>query len=39
MKSLLCILRFMVKGRIIYGASPEVFRAAEGKIRRRYLTV
>jgi branched-chain amino acid transport system ATP-binding protein len=32
-------LHVMVKGRIVYGASPEVFRAEEAEIRARYLTV
>ena len=32
-------LHIMVKGRIVYGASPEVFRAQEAEIRGRYLTV
>ena len=32
-------LHIMVKGRMVYGASPEVFRAEEQAIRRRYLTV
>jgi branched-chain amino acid transport system ATP-binding protein len=32
-------LHIMVKGRIVYGASPEVFRAEEAAIRGRYLTV
>ena len=32
-------LHIMVKGRIVYGASPEVFRAEEEVIRGRYLTV
>jgi branched-chain amino acid transport system ATP-binding protein len=32
-------LHIMVKGRIVYGASPEVFRAEEDVIRGRYLTV
>jgi branched-chain amino acid transport system ATP-binding protein len=32
-------LHIMVKGRIVYGASPEVFRAEEEAIRGRYLTV
>jgi branched-chain amino acid transport system ATP-binding protein len=32
-------LHIMVKGRIVYGASPEVFRAEEAVIRGRYLTV
>ena len=32
-------LHIMVKGRIVYGASPEVFQAEEAVIRRRYLTV
>jgi branched-chain amino acid transport system ATP-binding protein len=32
-------LHIMVKGRIVYGASPEVFRTEEDEIRRRYLTV
>jgi branched-chain amino acid transport system ATP-binding protein len=32
-------LHIMVKGRIVYGASPEVFRAGEEAIRGRYLTV
>jgi hypothetical protein len=29
----------MVKGRIVYAASPERFRAEEAEIRSRYLTV
>ena len=32
-------LHIMVKGRIVYAASPEVFRAEEAAIRNRYLTV
>lgn len=32
-------LHIMVKGRIVYGASPDVFRAEEATIRSRYLTV
>ena len=32
-------LHIMVKGRIVYGASPERFRAEEEEIRSRYLTV
>ena len=32
-------LHIMVKGRIVYGASPERFRAEEEEIRTRYLTV
>jgi branched-chain amino acid transport system ATP-binding protein len=32
-------LHIMVKGRIVYGAPPEVFRAEEAEIRGRYLTV
>jgi branched-chain amino acid transport system ATP-binding protein len=32
-------LHIMVKGRIVYGASPEVFRAEEAAVRGRYLTV
>jgi branched-chain amino acid transport system ATP-binding protein len=32
-------LHIMVKGRIVYGASPDVFRAEEAAVRRRYLTV
>jgi branched-chain amino acid transport system ATP-binding protein len=32
-------LHIMVKGRIVYGASPEAFRAEEAVIRARYLTV
>jgi branched-chain amino acid transport system ATP-binding protein len=32
-------LHIMVKGRIVYGASPEVFRREEAEIRRQYLTV
>lgn len=32
-------LHIMVKGRIVYGASPDVFRAEEETIRGRYLTV
>jgi branched-chain amino acid transport system ATP-binding protein len=32
-------LHVMVKGRIVYAASPEVFRAEEEAIRARYLTV
>jgi branched-chain amino acid transport system ATP-binding protein len=32
-------LHIMVKGRMVYGASPEKFRAEEAEIRSRYLTV
>jgi branched-chain amino acid transport system ATP-binding protein len=32
-------LHVMVKGRIVYAAPPELFRAEEGEIRSRYLTV
>jgi branched-chain amino acid transport system ATP-binding protein len=32
-------LHIMVKGRIVYAASPETFRAEEDSIRTRYLTV
>ncbi len=32
-------LHVMVKGRIVYSAAPEVFRAEEQAIRARYLTV
>jgi branched-chain amino acid transport system ATP-binding protein len=32
-------LHIMVKGRMVYSASPERFRAEEGEIRSRYLTV
>jgi branched-chain amino acid transport system ATP-binding protein len=32
-------LHIMVKGRIVYAAAPEVFRAEEETIRTRYLTV
>jgi branched-chain amino acid transport system ATP-binding protein len=32
-------LHIMVKGRIVYGATPDVFRAEEETIRRRYLTL
>ena len=32
-------LHIMVKGRIVYGASPAVFRAEEEAIRARYLTL
>jgi branched-chain amino acid transport system ATP-binding protein len=32
-------LHIMVKGRIVYGASPDVFRVEEAAIRARYLTV
>jgi len=32
-------LHVMVKGRVVYGASPERFRAEESEIRTRYLTV
>jgi branched-chain amino acid transport system ATP-binding protein len=32
-------LHVMVKGRLVYGASPEKFRSEEADIRRRYLTV
>jgi branched-chain amino acid transport system ATP-binding protein len=32
-------LHIMVKGRIAYAASPEIFRAEEATIRSRYLTV
>jgi branched-chain amino acid transport system ATP-binding protein len=32
-------LHIMVKGRVVYAASPEQFRAEEAEIRSRYLTV
>jgi branched-chain amino acid transport system ATP-binding protein len=32
-------LHVMVKGRIVYAATPEVFRAEEATVRSRYLTV
>lgn len=32
-------LHVMVKGRVVYAASPEKFRAEEAEIRGRYLTV
>ena len=32
-------LHVMVKGRLVYGASPEQFRGEEAEIRSRYLTV
>jgi branched-chain amino acid transport system ATP-binding protein len=32
-------LHVMVKGRLVYGASPEKFRSEEADIRSRYLTV
>jgi branched-chain amino acid transport system ATP-binding protein len=32
-------LHIMVKGRIVYSATPEVFRKEEAEIRTRYLTV
>ncbi len=32
-------LHIMVKGRIVYGASPDVFRADEAAIRAKYLTL
>jgi branched-chain amino acid transport system ATP-binding protein len=32
-------LHVMVKGRMVYAASPEQFRAEEAEIRGRYLTV
>ena len=32
-------LHIMVKGRMVYAATPEVFRAEEEAIRSRYLTV
>ncbi len=32
-------LHIMVKGRMVYGASPDRFRAEEAEIRARYLTV
>jgi len=32
-------LHVMVKGRMVYAASPERFRAEEAEIRSRYLTV
>jgi branched-chain amino acid transport system ATP-binding protein len=32
-------LHIMVKGRMVYAATPEVFRAEEALVRRRYLTV
>ena len=32
-------IHVMVKGRVVYAASPERFRAEEAEIRSRYLTV
>ena len=32
-------LRIMVKGRMVYTATPAIFRAEEENIRRRFLTV
>ena len=32
-------IHIMVKGRVVYAASPEQFRAEEANIRSRYLTV
>jgi branched-chain amino acid transport system ATP-binding protein len=32
-------IRIMVKGRVVYAASPERFRSEETEIRSRYLTV
>jgi len=32
-------LHIMVKGRIVYGATPDVFRKEEEAIRGRYLTL
>jgi branched-chain amino acid transport system ATP-binding protein len=32
-------LHIMVKGRMVYRATPDVFRAEEGAIRARFLTV
>jgi branched-chain amino acid transport system ATP-binding protein len=32
-------LHIMVKGRMVYGATPNVFRAQEEEIRNRYLTI
>jgi branched-chain amino acid transport system ATP-binding protein len=32
-------LHIMVKGRMVYGATPSVFRAQEEEIRNRYLTI
>jgi branched-chain amino acid transport system ATP-binding protein len=32
-------LHIMVKGRIVYAATPAIFRAEEAEIRTRYLTV
>ena len=32
-------LHIMVKGRMVYGATPEQFRAEEAEIRGRYLAV
>jgi branched-chain amino acid transport system ATP-binding protein len=32
-------LHIMVKGRIVYGASPEAFQAEEASVRARFLTV
>jgi hypothetical protein len=29
----------MLKGRVVYDATPERFRAEESEIRRRYLTL
>ncbi len=32
-------IHIMVKGRVVYAASPEQFRAEEADIRSRYLAV
>jgi len=32
-------IAIMVKGRIVYAATPEQFRGEEDAVRRRYLTV
>ncbi len=32
-------IHMMVKGRVVYAASPEQFRSEEAEIRSRYLTV
>ena len=32
-------IHIMVKGRVVYAAAPEQFRAEESEIRSRYLTV
>ncbi len=32
-------IHIMVKGRIVYAATPEQFRSEEAEIRSRYLTV